>query len=99
MDNQHRKIVGYRELTQEEIDLMNRIKSMGIELDKLVSDLESHIKAQYEAIWKDILIAHRSGESDRLDNAEPAEWLAKGKHDLQTGLMKLTRSVAQPEFF
>ena len=26
MDNQHRKIKGYTELTQEEIDLMNQIK-------------------------------------------------------------------------
>ena len=29
MDNQHRKISGYRELSQEEIDLRNRIKSLG----------------------------------------------------------------------
>lgn len=27
MDNQHRKISGYRELSQAEIDLMNRIKA------------------------------------------------------------------------
>lgn len=29
MDNQHRKISGYRELTQAEIDLMNKIKALG----------------------------------------------------------------------
>lgn len=29
MENQHRKIAGYRELSQEEIDLMNRIKAKG----------------------------------------------------------------------
>ncbi len=29
MDNQDRKITGYRELSQEEIDLMNEIKSQG----------------------------------------------------------------------
>ena len=27
MDNQHRKVSGYRELNQDEIDLMNRIKA------------------------------------------------------------------------
>jgi hypothetical protein len=32
MENQHRKIKGYRELSQEEIDLMNEIKSKGAEL-------------------------------------------------------------------
>ena len=30
MENQHRKIKGYRELTQEEIDLMNMIKEKGV---------------------------------------------------------------------
>lgn len=33
MDNQHRKISGYRELTQDEIDLMNEIKAKGLEVE------------------------------------------------------------------
>lgn len=36
MENQHRKITGYRELSQEEIDLMNAIKSHGEALGSLV---------------------------------------------------------------
>lgn len=40
MENQHRKITGYRELNQEEIDLMNEIKQQGIYLDDLVDKLE-----------------------------------------------------------
>lgn len=39
MENQHRKIKGYRELSQEEIDLMNRIKEQGKHLDYLVTSL------------------------------------------------------------
>lgn len=39
MENQHRKIKGYRELSQEEIDLMNEIKTMGIALGELVDKL------------------------------------------------------------
>lgn len=35
MENQHRKITGYRELTQAEIDLMNEIKAEGIRLGAL----------------------------------------------------------------
>ena len=42
MDNQHRKIVGYRELNADEIALMNEIKEMGIDLGSLVSELESN---------------------------------------------------------
>lgn len=39
MENQHRKITGYRELSQGEIDLMNRIKAIGPVLEDLVDDL------------------------------------------------------------
>lgn len=41
MENQHRQIKGYRELSQEEIDLMNEIKSKGAELGDLVAKLQS----------------------------------------------------------
>ena len=41
MDNQHRQIKGYRELTQAEIDLMNAIKSKGVELGVLVDSLRA----------------------------------------------------------
>lgn len=40
MDNQHRKIKGYRELSQEEIDLMNEIKEKAAEVGDLVAKLE-----------------------------------------------------------
>lgn len=40
MDNQHRKIAGYRELSQAEIDLMNVIKAKGAELGELVAKME-----------------------------------------------------------
>lgn len=40
MENQHRKIKGYRELSQEEIDLMNEIKTKGAEFGELVKKLE-----------------------------------------------------------
>jgi hypothetical protein len=36
MENQHRLITGYRELSQEEIDLMNDIKQVGQDLEALI---------------------------------------------------------------
>lgn len=39
MENQHRKISGYRELSQAEIDLMNKIKAKGVELGELIAEL------------------------------------------------------------
>lgn len=43
MDNQHRQIKGYRELTQSEIDAMNRIKEADVALESLVADLQAGI--------------------------------------------------------
>lgn len=40
MENQHRQIKGYRELSQEEIDLMNLVKSKGAEIGELIQKLE-----------------------------------------------------------
>lgn len=42
MENQHRQIKGYRELSQEEIDLMNKVKQTGIELGELVAALRAN---------------------------------------------------------
>jgi hypothetical protein len=39
MENQHRLITGYRELSQEEIDLMNDIKQAGQDLEALIQRL------------------------------------------------------------
>lgn len=39
MDNQHKQIKGYRDLSQEEIDLMNEVKAKGVELGELVDKL------------------------------------------------------------
>jgi hypothetical protein len=74
MENQHREIKGYRELSAEEIELMNEIKTKGAELGELVMKLRAN------------------------ENLDP-RWIAIGATDLQTGLMALTRAVAQPTFF
>ena len=40
MENQHRKISGYRELSQQEIDGMNAIKAKGSEIGTLIEQLK-----------------------------------------------------------
>lgn len=44
MDNQHRKIKGYRELSETEIALMNEIKQKGSELGELVATLRAGVE-------------------------------------------------------
>lgn len=104
MDNQHRKIKGYRELSQEEVDLMNAIKTKGAELLELQAQLlESLSKQRREKQWEAGMVergnAHDRGQLDELERfnaAEPERWANIGKTDIQTGIMALVRAVAQP---
>ncbi len=52
MENQHRKISGYRELSQDEIDLMNEIKAFGPQLEALVMKVENVGDGRWAAIGK-----------------------------------------------
>lgn len=93
MENQHRKIKGYRELSQEEIDLMNEIKSKGAELGELIEKIRKvHVDQRRTT-------ADDAEETDRINQAEPERWVSIGRTHFQEGLMALTRSIAQPGFF
>lgn len=92
MENQHRKISGYRELSQEEIDLMNRIKAKGAELLELQAELASMIGQQHFDKSRG-----PTEEFERFEAAEPMRWANIGKTDIQTGIMALVRAVAQPD--
>jgi hypothetical protein len=41
MDNQHRLIAGYRDLTEDEIALINACKGLGEQMGELVSRVEA----------------------------------------------------------
>lgn len=103
MENQHRKISGYRELSQTEIDLMNRIKAKGAELLELQAELADLLKLQEVAKINAMdqastseVEAEAKAEFNRFHTAEPFRWSAIGKTDIQTGIMALVRAVAQP---
>jgi len=84
MKNQHEQIKGYRDLRQEEIDLMNEIKEMASKVEELIEKM-GHMNY---------------GESKIDPELCPnARWLAIGRTDLQTGFMALVRSVAKPTSF
>lgn len=103
MENQHRKITGYRELSQTEVDLMNRIKSKGVELLDLQAELVDLLKLHEMSKLNAVDSASTSdaeadakGEFNRFHAAEPFRWAAVGKTDIQTGIMAMVRAVAQP---
>ena len=99
MDNQHRKVSGYRELSQEEIDLMSRIKAKGAELLALQEEARRYLAEQSNQKHNAILGAESLAELDelkRFEAAEPFRWVSIAKTDIQTGVMALVRAVAQP---
>lgn len=96
MENQHRKIVGYRELTQVEIDLMNRIKKAGRDLLELVSEVDMYLENQYKQLDDSEEKPETQMEFERLEIAEPLKWKELAKIDIQKGTMSLVRAVAQP---
>lgn len=83
MDNQHRQINGYRELTQAEIDLMNEVKQKEAEILALHERVLDHLR-------------ETAAQSGGVLNGEPYRWAAIAKTDIQTGFMALVRAVARP---
>ncbi|MFA3682628.1 hypothetical protein KWD63_03965 [Acinetobacter baumannii] len=100
MDNQHRKINTYRELTQEEVDLMNEIKALGPQIQSIIEKVQNHVSAQrYNCKCDAGQQVHNVDEWDRLEAATPERFAAIAKTEFQTGLMYLVRAVAQPTGF
>lgn len=99
MDNQHKKIKGYRELTQQEIDFMNKVKEKGVELGELLADVQDYLIEQRRLVQDIKDSEEQEAEVTRLTAAESLRWVSISKTDFQTGLMALTRAIAQPGFF
>ncbi len=106
MENQHRKIATYRELTQVEIDLMNEIKAFESKIlsivDRLTRTANDELplllteKKAFEAgeIYQDPEKCH---VDTRIElSAESIRWASIGRDQVQLGLMALTRAVARP---
>lgn len=94
MDNQHRAIKGYRELTTDEIGLMNRVKELAGEAGRLVDDLR-------RAVYNTNTPADDAADSlPRLEQVVADQrWVSIGATHLQEGFMALSRAVAKPTTF
>lgn len=96
MENQHRKISEYRDLSKKEIDLMNAIKAKGAEIDALIKGIDAHILEQRADAQRSACAGIQQDEEVRLALAEPERWLAISRTHIQQGFMAMIRSVAQP---
>lgn len=87
MDNQHRKISGYRELMPEEIELMNAAKELEAQCLALHQKIGNRLGGQ----------VLDPSDHKRLDAANGFRWHAIARTDIETGFMALVRSIAQPQ--
>ena len=88
MENQHRLIKGYRELSAEEIELMNEAKELAERTRELV-----------ERVAKLPPTPLAEGDAPPTVTTDPGRAVAIARTELQTGFMWLIRSVARPSTF
>jgi len=91
MKDQHKKISGYRELSQLEIDAINKLKRLGEEMEKTLQEVN--------AIHGRILTEEEASGGIITEIKLDRGWFNEGKKDMQKGLMCVIRSVAQPTTF
>lgn len=77
-------ITGYRELSRDEIDLINDIKAHAEKTGELVNLIRQFARAT---------------DQELAAETEPLRWLNLARTHLQQGYMALTRAVAQPTTF
>lgn len=88
MKDQHKLIGGYRDLTQEEIDLINEIKQKEAEVLDLAMRVGHRVILQWQS---------SPDEAARADNSDADFWVGDACSTLQKGFMFLVRAVAQPQ--
>ena len=85
MDNQHKKIKGYRDLSQKEIDLMNRIKAHGEKTRELLAEVLEMREDTNAALHNTINDTAEGLTVDQIHESQRCAHLAA--HNLQTGQM------------
>jgi hypothetical protein len=97
MDNQHQHIKGYRDLTAEEIALMNEVKAKAEEVGQLVEKLREKLLPAVEA--EPVQVGGETLLAVGFESFEADRWLTIGQDHLQQGFMALTSAVARPTTF
>lgn len=88
MENQHQKIKGYRDLSQDEINLMNEAKELGTQYVTLIEKLTNMRETS--------LVSETSKLSDE-QLVQSLESLEEANRFLRTGQMWLIRAIALPD--
>lgn len=85
MENQHRHIAGYRELSADEIALMNECKALAEQCGAMIAKLRTY--------------SPPNSVSVPVGSALDQRWISIGATHLQEGWMAVIRGIAQPTTF
>ena len=98
MDNQHKLIAGYRDLTEDEIALMNEVKAKAAEVGVLVEKLRERLPV-FKMDGEPVQVGDQTLIGVSEEAYETDRWMTIGTDHLQQGFMALTRAVARPTTF
>lgn len=98
MNNQHKLISGYRDLTEDEIALMNEVKAKAAEVGTLVEKLRERLPA-FKMDGEPVQVGDQTLIGVSEEAYETDRWMTIGTDHLQQGFMALTRAVARPTTF
>lgn len=98
MDNQHKLIAGYRDLTEDEIALMNEVKAKAAEVGTLVEKLRERLPA-FKMDGEPVQVGDQTLIGVSEEAYETDRWMTIGTDHLQQGFMALTSAVARPTTF
>lgn len=93
------KITGYRQLSAEEIQLVNEGKALAEACGAYVQKLRNYVPASCAAVTTDVQAADVSPTDFKPGASIDQRWVSIGGTDLQTGFMALTRSITRPTTF
>ncbi|WP_247537566.1 hypothetical protein ACKZDW_00695 (plasmid) [Ralstonia syzygii subsp. celebesensis] len=98
MDNQHKLITGYRDLTEDEVALMNEVNAKASEVGTLVEKLRGRLPA-FKIEGNPVQVGDQTLVAVSDEAYETDRWMTIGLDHLQQGFMALTRAVARPTTF
>jgi hypothetical protein len=105
MENQHREIKTYRELTLDEIWLMNRIKQMESDVAALHEEIRVYVSVHQPdnlrrhrpLVINDYAMNLRTNNMHQKMMAESLRQCAMSRTSLEQGFTHLVRAVAAPD--
>lgn len=87
------KVIGYRQLTQAEVELMNEGKALAEACGAYIAKLRAYVPQD--------VVGPESAEDEAFKPGATLDqrWISIGATDLQRGFMSVIRGIAQPTTF